>query len=142
MPLIDVTLKHDYWLHTKDDGLVPPHSTRDFVRKNFAPALPKFFVDHAKDFGMDPDTPADGIQVQNHDYDSDDINIAQIRVKVQFSADMPEEPERFRICDSIFNALTELFVEAGFLVPNDFVVDVFWGPTNGRGCVNGTPFEW
>ena len=96
-------------------------------------------------FGMDAATPEGGVQVQFHDYGEDDINVADLWIKVQFSELPPHEQARFDIRDAVFRAIVDAFhgLRAhGVELPKNFILDVFWGPTNGCGSVNGTHIEW
>lgn len=142
MPLVDITLKPGYcikvlrqgWSHT-------PHATGDIVKGQFAHAIPHLFVEHAKKLRLSADTPAEGIQVMRHDYDEGDVNIANVWVKVQFSERHAWWWRRKRIRNRLYSILTGWFREYGFEL-EDFVLDIFWGPTNGKGTVNGVEIEW
>lgn len=139
MPLIDVTLKPGFTLTSKD-GLI--RHTRHFIRKVFGPELPGLFVKNSELFGMDTNTPEDGVQVQFHDYDEDDINVADIWIKVQFSEEQRDRSTRLDIRNEVFDVIVDQLKAHGFQRPDNIVLDVFWGPTHGYGCVNGTVIEW
>jgi len=139
MPLIDVTLKPGFTL-TNAGGTVV--HTRPFLRRKFGPELPGLFAQNCAAFGMEANTPEDGIQVQFHDYDADDINVADVWVKVQFSEEQLDYSKRIHIRDNVFDAIVKLFHLHGMQVPDNFILDVLWGPTHGCGSVNGTFIEW
>jgi len=141
MPLIDVTLKPGFTL-CQTDGSELVTATRMIIRKEFGPALPELFVRNAEFFRMDGDTPSDGVQVQFHDYDEDDINVADVWVKVQFSEEQVDKSVRVIIRNAVFTAIVDWFDGLGIAVPDNFVLDVFWGPTHGCGSVNGKYIEW
>lgn len=142
MPLIDVTLRPGYAFPEAEGHEFGPEATRYFVRKTFGPELPGLFVNNCAKFGMDVDTPEDGVQVQFHDYDEDDINVADVWIKVQFSEEQTERSERLAIRDAVFGTIVDALHEHGLMMPDNFILDVFWGPTNGCGSVNRTYIEW
>jgi hypothetical protein len=145
MPLIDVTLRPGYEFPEAEVAGISsegPIMARIFIRKVFGPELPALFVSNHAEFGMDENTPEEGVQVQFHDYEEDDINIADVWIKVQFSEEPPGESMKFTIRDAVYDAVANLFVAHGLAVPNNFILDIFWGPTNGRGTVNGTAINW
>lgn len=141
MPLIDVTLRPGYVFSDTDGRNFGPQSTRQFIRKTFGPELPGLFVRNSARFNLEPGTPEVGIQVQFHDYDADDLNVPDIWIKVQFSEERPKK-SGLDIRDAVFGAIVGVFHNRGLRVPDNFVLDVFWGPTNGCGSVNGTYIEW
>ena len=146
MPLIDVTHRPDYAFPQsgvyRANMELGHQATRDFIRKVFAPSLPKLFVKNCTDYGMDPDTPEDGVQVQLHEYGEHDVNVADIWIKVQLSESYPAWGEAPRIRDAVNDALVELFHAHGLNVPDNYILDVFWGPSHGCGSMNGKYIEW
>lgn len=146
MPLIDVTRRPSY-AFPESVGYIGAaewarQATADFIQQVFAPALPKLFAENSADFGMDPDTPEDGVQVQLHEYGEHDVNVADIWIKVQFSESYPAWGEAPRIRDAVNDALVELFHTHGLNAPDNYILDVFWGPSHGCGSVNGKYIEW
>lgn len=141
MPLIDITLKPGYRMkmRTADPNFTVPADVT--VKFHFAEALPALLVDHAEELGLATDTPPEGIQVMRHDYDEYDVNVANVWVKFQFSEDQPQLAERLRIRDRLYELLIGWF-RSRELEPENFVMDLFWGPTNGRGSVDGVEIEW
>ena len=146
MPLIDVTRRPSYTFPEFVDGLgsakLGQEATKDFIQDEFAPSLPKIFAQNCTDFGMDHDTPEDGVQVQLHEYGVCDVNVADIWIKVQFSEVYPSCYRAQEIRDSVNRAIVELFHSHDLMVPDNYILDVFWGPSHGCGSVNGTFIEW
>lgn len=141
MPLIDVTSKPGFRLKkTGDAGYVA--DTDAFVRRTLGPELPALFAQNSKAFGMGESVPEDGVQVQFHRYGRDDINTAELWIKVLLSEEPPSAEERVRIRNAIFDALVDLIHSHDLCMPDSFVLDVLWGPTSGCGSVNGTFIEW
>lgn len=141
MPLVDVTYKPGYQLATID-GSKPCLDTKKIIFCDFGANIPALLVNHKDSLGLGEKTPEDGVQVQMHEYGQYDINIAEVWVKIHFSEEMPNLEERERIRNNVYMFLACWFGDAGYILPNDFVVDVIWGPTNGCGHVNGTTIEW
>ena len=141
MLLIDMTVRPGYAFPEAEDHEIGPKSTRCFIRMVMGPELPAIFVRNCALFGMDPNTPEDAVQVRFHDYDKDDINVADIMVQIQFSEDVPDKVTRIEIRDAVFEAIVADFRSHGLGVPNNFIVEVSWGPTHGFGCVNRTFFN-
>jgi hypothetical protein len=142
MPLIDVTLRPEFFFEELRFKDKPSRRTRQVVRELFGPKLPQLFVENATSFGMDPETPLSGVQVQFHDFDIDDINVPDVWVKVQFSENPPERDERADIIEAVYESLIGVFDSLEMMPPDNFMMDVFWGPTHGCGRVNGTFIEW
>ena len=146
MPLIDVTRRPSY-AFPESVGYIGAaewarQATADFIQQVFAPALPKLFAENSADFGMDPDTPEDGVQVQLHEYGEHDVNVADIWIKVQFSEVYPSCYRAQEIRDSVNRAIVELFHSHDLMAPDNYILDVFWGPSHGCGSVNGKYIEW
>jgi hypothetical protein len=144
MPLVDITLKPNFCLKLADmhsDVWSSAEITRMLVKYHFARALPGLFVENAEALGLDTTTPPEGIQVQNHDYGEFDVNVANVWVRIQLSESLPDEEERFRIRDVLYDILVNWFAVQGFY-PEGFVMDLFWGPTNGKGVVDSVKIEW
>ena len=145
MPLVDITLKPGYRM--KMLGMKDPHTTahetitHDMVKGRFARALPTLLVEHAQRLGLDPTTPPEGVQVMCHDYALYDVNTANVWIKFQFSEERHPLEERRYITDRLYNLLIEWFREQE-LEPENFMIDLFWGPTNGMGTVNGREIVW
>lgn len=144
MPLVDITLRPGYEIHVS--GMCPHFTldrerTRQLIKDDFAQALPSLLVEHAEDLGLDLDTPPEGVQVMRHDYDEGDVNVANVWVKIRLSEEHPPGHERRRIRDLLYELLIGWFREQE-LDPENFVMDLFWGPTNGRGTVDGTEIVW
>lgn len=146
MPLIDVTRRPSYVFPEAVGYLggteMARQATTDFFQTVFAPAIPKLFAQNSADFGMDHDTPEDGVQVQLHEYGMFDVNVADIWIKVQFSEPYPARGEASRIRDAVNDAIVELFHTHGLNAPDNYILDVFWGPSHGCGSVNGKYIEW
>lgn len=144
MPLIDVTTRPDWALELSDafDIKYDPEETRELIRYGLCPQLPRILVSKREKLGMDLDTPENGVQIQFHDFGPDDINVPQLWIKVQFSEDAPERCARTSVRDELFKIVTDLFHLQGMKMPDEFMLDVFWGPTHGCGMVNGTYIEW
>ena len=146
MPLIDVTRRPSYVFPESVGYLggteMARQATTDFIQTVFAPALPKLFAQNCADFGMDHDTPEDGVQVQLHEYGEHDVNVADIWIKIQFSEPYPGETLARAIRDAVNYDIGELFHIHGLDIPYNYILDVFWGPSHGCGSVNGTYIEW
>ena len=142
MPLIDVTLRPGLRLEKIGGRRFKPESTRLYVRKAFGPRFPATFVLNSAKFGMDEGTPANGVQVQFHDYGPDDINVANLWIKVQFNEEQPNKAKRIEIRNAVFEVIVDALHADDVKVPDNFVLDVLWGPTSGCGSVNGTFIEW
>lgn len=145
MPLIDITTKRDYRLDLQEaEGLdlaLSSDLTHTWIKVHFANDLPLLLVDHAVELGLDPSTPPEGIQIIQHSYGEFDVNAANVWIKIQFSKERPDLNERLRIRDLFYEIIIEWFHEQGF-EPEDIVMDLFWGPTNGCGSVNGVEIKW
>lgn len=146
MPLVDITLKNGYRAKslTSDrfrTARLSKEMTLRIVRVDFGSALPRILIDNAAELGLDPTTPPEGVQVMHHDYGPFDLNTATVWVKLQYSEDCPTPEERLRIRDRLYSLFMEWFAQHN-VVPEDFVIDIFWGPTNGRGVVGGVEIVW
>ena len=142
MPLIDIRTKRGYIFPEYGLNESPSADTKHVIRKVIGPELPSLFVRNSDKFGMDVDTPEAGVQVQFDVYDEDAINPADIWIKVQFSEDKPPRAERLFIRNRVYEVLVEAFYALGLDTPKNFMFDVFWGPTNGCGTMNGTFIKW
>ena len=140
MPLIDVTLKPGFRFKQVGGGTVT--ATETLVRRTLGPELPTIFARNCAAFCMGEHTPEDGVQVQFHRYGEDDINVADLWIKVQLSEESPSATERVRIRNAMFDAIVEMIHAHDLVMPDSFVLDVLWGPTSGCGSVNGTFIEW
>ncbi len=137
MPLIDITLKPPGTIFF---GEVPGPSHDPMARlgavRQFAKTLPALLTADCPRYGLDHDTPSDGVAIMFHDFTQDDINVPDVWLEFRFSEDRPDLAERHRIRDELY-----VLVRAG--IPGlDVVIDLFWGPTNGKGKVNGTEIAW
>lgn len=144
MPLIDITLNPGYHMPTDNQSgrsELDYKQTQLLVKNVFARSLPGLMVDNAWQLGLDPTTPADGVQVMCHDYGMYTVNGANVWIKIQFSEDRPSEDERLRIRDLLYIMLIEWFHVRGY-TPDGIMMDLFWGPSNGKGSVNGVEIEW
>lgn len=141
MPLIDVTLKPGFEFKNTLGGMAVQPADR-IVRRFIGPRLPGLFASNSVAFGMGDSVPESGVQVQFHHYGPDDINIADLWIKVQLSEEPPSPDERVRIRNSMFDAIVEMIHAQNLSMPDSFVLDVLWGPTSGCGSVNGTFIEW
>ncbi|HEY5695277.1 MAG TPA: hypothetical protein VIQ80_00405 [Candidatus Saccharimonadales bacterium] len=139
MPLIDVMTKRGFRLQVSGSG--PMTATGPFLRRTLGPQLPKLFASNSAAFGMG-DTPESGVQVTFREFSPDDINTPDLWVKVQLSEEPPEAAEQARIRGAIFDALVGLMHGHNLRAPDNFVLDVLWGPTSGCGSVNGVFIEW
>jgi hypothetical protein len=140
MPLVDITFNPGYALRRA--GGSPPmsiESTRYVVQRDFAQMLPRLLVENARKLMLDLDTPPEGVQVQNHDYGEFDVNIANVWIKIQLSESQPDKSTRIR--DALYDLLVGWFISRG-LAPENFVMDLLWGPTSGKGVVNGVEIAW
>ena len=142
MPLIDVTVKPGYVFPEDQKHYAAPATAMYFVRRNFAPDLPALFMANKSKFGLDATTPQEGVQVQIHTYDEFDVNVADLWVKVQLTEAPPRKAARLAICKAMHDALVALLHEFGYEVPNNFMLDVFWGPGHGCGTIDGTYTQW
>lgn len=139
MPLIDVTLSPRF--RFKKIGGNTIVSTDQLVRRKLGPELPALFANNSDAFGMG-DTPESGVQVQFHRYGDDDINTADLWVKVQLSEEPPAHDERVRIRNAMFGAIVDMIHAHDLIMPDSFVLDVLWGPTSGCGSIKETFIEW
>jgi hypothetical protein len=141
MPLVDITMKSDYEIR-RVDGIADQGVTHHKIKTVFSQEFPGLLVKHGEELGLDPDTtPAEGIQVMNHNYGDYDVNIPDLWIKVQFGERRPNKAKRIQIRDTLYDLIVEWFAERGMILEN-FVMDLFWGPTNGRGTVDGVDFAW
>jgi hypothetical protein len=141
MPLIDITMKSTYEIRRVDGTCLDQGVTHHKIKTVFSAEFPSLLVEHAKKLGLDADTPAEGIQVMNHNYGDYDVNIANLWIKVQFSENTPNKAKRIEIRDTLYDLIVEWFAERGMILEN-FIMDLFWGPTNGRGTVDGVEIVW
>lgn len=141
MPLIDITTDPRYRTMRKVVGndII---DTDAYLVTEFGPELPTLFASNSIAFGMGEETPESGVQVQFHTYGPNDINTAEVWVKVQLSEEPPSTDERRMIRGRIFDTLVDLIHSHGLRMPDSFVLDVFWGPISGCGFVNETNIEW
>lgn len=142
MPLIDITIKPGVQLKERNGSPFSLGTSRPFLHRVIGPELPGLFVRHRTTFGMDNDTPKDAVQVMFHNFTEHDINVPDVWMKVQFTEEQTDERSRHFIRDAVFKAIVELFHRRGANMPDNFVLDVFWGPTHGCGTVNGSYIEW
>ncbi|HTJ73334.1 MAG TPA: hypothetical protein VL481_01955 [Verrucomicrobiae bacterium] len=140
MPLIDITQRPGFQFKKIGGGTVT--STDVLVRRTLGPELVTVFAHNSAAFGMGDHTPENGVQVQFHRYGPDDINVADLWIKVQLSEEPPNATERVQIRDRMFDAIVTLVHLHDLIMPDNFVLDVLWGPTSGCGSVNGTFIEW
>lgn len=149
MPLVDITIKPDCRLRligeepneVRGGDETRELLTRGILKVDFALALPELLIKHAVELRLDPNTKPDGVQVMHHDFGAYDVNIPDVWVKIQFSEECPTWDGREPIRDLLHNILVGWFRGMGYEL-DDFVVDLFWGPTNGKGTVNGTEIVW
>lgn len=142
LPLINITLRPGFSLLLAEEGRYTPAETRLVVRELIGPALPTLFIMNCREFGMDSETPEPAVQVQFHDYDKDDVNIADLWIVVRFGEEAPAKPRRIEIRDAVCKTIIDLITSHGARVPDNFIVDIFWGPTHGCGTVNGAMINW
>lgn len=141
MPLVDVTLNPRFSLRTVDGRLLGVNPTQDIVKRVFAPAIPGLLINNADTLSIvGADMAPEAVQVQNHNFGPDDVNTPDIWMKIQLTKEAPEK-ERIRIRDHLYEVLKGWFVSNNYALDN-FVLDVFWCSTNGRGTVNGVELEW
>lgn len=141
MPLVHVTHRPSFEF-TKIGGSPAADSTEHIVRRMIGPELPALFAGNSAAFGMGESVPETGVQVRFHRYGPDDINVADLWVLVLFSEDPPSVDERVRIRHAVWDALVDKIHAFNLTVPDNFMLDVLWGPTSGCGSVNGTLIEW
>lgn len=142
MPLIDVIVNPRFKLQRRP-GLsgLSEAATVFVIKSDFARSLPALMVEHAVALGLDPNTPNEGVQVMNHNYDTYDVNPATVWVKFQFSEEMPAEEERIRIRDHLYDLIVKWFYDREYRI-HGLVIDLLWGPTNGKGMVGVTTIDW
>lgn len=135
MPLIDITAKPEY---------ISSHpGNREMIKLNLVNALPKLLVDHAKELGLDPATPVQGVQVMSHDFGGYDANIPDLWVKIQFTEGSPVLEDRKRIREVLYTIiLFWLDSHLHGIEPDDFALELSWSPTNGKRVVDGIEIEW
>ncbi len=144
MPLIDVYLRLSYRIRIADDkdqSTLGPDKTRFVIMSDFARSLTYSFYKNREALGLDKDTPFEAIQLMCHDFDKFDLNIPSVWVKVQFTEPLPDKQKRDTIRDIIFDILVDWFTKAGYAA-DGLVLDLLWGPTSGKGVVNGVIIEW
>lgn len=144
MPLIDVTMRPGYQLLLdKVQGIVLASSdvTRTMVKHHLARALPDLVVANSADLGLEPGTPADAVQVTNHDYGPDDANIVDIWIKVLLTEDPPERWRRQQISTKLYDVIFGWFALQE-LLPHDIFIDVLWVPASGIGSINGKAIRY
>lgn len=139
MPLIDV-MTNPKFVCSRADGLQGAVATTRFIREQFGLELPAVFAQNSSAFGMGPTLEA-GVQVRFHEYGPEDINTADLWVLVQLSEEPPCAFVRRSIRNAIYTVLLDTLRRLDIQVPS-FVLDVFWGPSSGRGIVSGVPIEW
>jgi hypothetical protein len=144
MPLVDITIMPGYRIQLvkmRDKVFAAAEITHKLVCCHFARALPDILVKNARILKLDPRTPPEGIQVQSHEFGKFDVNVPNVWIKVQLSENQPDEIECFRIRDELYRILVEWFTDQDY-TPEDFVLDLLWGPTNGKGVVKGVEIMW
>jgi len=151
VPLIDITMKTGLVLPPDYQEPYPDHKdvrkqkqsseARAYIRHNFARMFAESVYRNASVLGLARNTPASGIQVMNHEFDNHDLNVPDVWVKVQFSERRPWLQKRRLVRDFLYAVAEEWFEAQGY-TPKSFVIDVFWGPTHGKGVVNGDVIEW
>jgi hypothetical protein len=140
MPLIDVTVSPAY-VSSRVEGGGAAAFSRQFIRKEFGLQLPELFARSCERFGMGPGLSSNDVQVQFHDFGEDDLNTPDLWVKVQLGEKPPAVDDRRMVRNAIYNELVRALRTLGTEPPANFVLDVLWGPTSGRGTVNGEPIE-
>ena len=142
LPLIDITLRPGFSLLLAGEGRYTPAETRFVVRELIGPTLPMLFVMNCHEFGMNSETPEAAVQVRFHDYGKDDVNIADLWIVVRFGEEAPARLRRIEIRDAVCKTIIDLIASHGAKVPDNFMIDLFWGPTHACGTVNGTMINW
>ena len=142
MPLVDIWLKPGYCI--KVAGSDMPHSAKAtgvIVKGQFAHSLPDLFVQNAEALRLESGTEPEGVQVMPHDYPEGTVNAANIWVKVQFSEECPSELEWQHVRDRLYELIWGWFSQQRFL-PENLMLDIFWGPSHGIGTVDGVDIDW
>lgn len=134
MPLIDITTNRDY---TESEAGI-----HEIIKRQLAKVLPELLVINAKELGLEPSIHPAGIQVMNHNFGMHDVNVPDVWVKVQFGAEPPTPRERQRIRDALYTIVLDWFARQRHVAPDDFVLELFWVPTSGKGVVNGVEIAW
>ncbi len=138
MPLINITLKPGFVL----EGSVGFEATRRFIRKVYGRELPALIIANIVPLGLSPETPEAGVQVQHHDYDEDDVNVADVWVTMQLSGLEGDAETSTDTRDQFLLLATGLFVTHDMEPPLNLMTEVFWVPSQGAGTVNGEYIEW
>ncbi len=144
MPLIQLWLNPGYRLPVigaEGEGL-GADVTRMIVRDDFAQALPGLFVQHVQELRLELTTPPEAVQVTRHDFSKGDVNVPGIWVVVQFTEEPPAWDGRKPIRNALYGWIMDWFREQELDASEGLVIDIFWGPSHGRGVVNGVTIKW
>jgi hypothetical protein len=142
MLLIEVWANPGYTFPEYRMNECPREDTRYLIRKVLGPDIHGLFVSNTARFGMDAGTLKDGVSVNFFYYDEDDINPAQIRIRVLFNGYRPKRTEREVIRDAVHEDIVGAFHALGLEAPSNLMMSVSWRPTSGRGTINGTSIKW
>lgn len=140
MPIIRITTAPDYQMHF---GLkrLSVDETQMSIKVHFSKDLPELMVRYAAAFGIDPMTPQKRALVINDDFGNYTVNAPGVWFQVFFSEDEPPLDERMRIRDFFDEFLMNWFSGRDLLLDN-YIFDLYWGSTNGKGIVNGVRIAW
>lgn len=145
MPLVDIVMRPGFQLQLdKMQGVVyvAPDVTQTLIKYHFSRALPDLIVAHARDLGIDPTEPSDGVQVMHHDYGPHDTNTVGMWIKIQFLQSAPEEWMRREISSKLHEIVRNWFTLQGAILGDDYFIDVLWIPASGIGIINGKAIHY
>lgn len=111
------------------------------IKVHLSEELPGLMVQNTAKLGLDPATSGVAVMVINENFGDFTVNASGVWFSVQFSEDAPSLRERKRIRDN-FDAILKKWFADRYLALDDYTIDLFWGPTNGRGIVNGEEIVW
>jgi hypothetical protein len=141
MPFIDIYVAPNVMIG-KLERPSETASLRVVARKFFGPSLPQLIVDKAKELALDDNTPADAVQVKHWDHGVDDINITDLSIIVQFSEVLDLTEKREYVRDRLVDITVSWFHDNDYKMPDEFSLDIKWGPMHGVLMINGQYIEY
>lgn len=144
MPLVALWLQPGYEIGLTDiepGAVATSVATYMLIHRDLANSLPELFVDNAGILGLVPDTPLNGVQITNFDFGPYDVNTPSIWLDIRFSEARPDEMQCQTIREKLYELIMNWFKERD-LAPDNLVIDLAWGPTHGKGTVDGVEIKW
>ena len=136
MPLVTLTCSKVFY---PPNDLEAELSPQQQLAVYLAEAIPVTIANHAESLGLNPeDTPAEGVQVDIHQFHVRSQNSVDLWVKVEFAEGYAHAIQ----ARDAFVKIIENFLD-GIDVAVNWAVDMFWGPAHGKySFTNGDTQSW